>query len=194
MISVINLPDSSAEVCWSSLSFPDIARGAYDEKLKPEKMKFSLLLTFSVLAILLLGRGFFFQEGKNNVPIQESGKDAEITDNLKWFRNKEEAYSVAKSQNKKVFIDFYADWCTNCKEFAKLAISNPELNASLSQAVLLKIYDTDPDFKNYANDKGLSELQIGLPFFLITDSNATVLYKTTDYLQTKEMIKVLTVP
>ncbi|MCE9500953.1 MAG: thioredoxin family protein [Leptospira sp.] len=161
------------------------------EKIKSEKMKFSLLFTFAVLAILFLTKGIVLNSGSNNFVNPASGKNIEVTENLKWHRNREEAYSAAKSENKRVFIDFYADWCTNCKEFGKLAISNAELNRALSGSVLLKIYDTDPEFENFRNDKRFPELQIGLPFFVITDSNAEVIFKTTDYLNSNEMIKAL---
>ena len=30
-----------------------------------------------------------------------------------------EALSVAKEENKKIFIDFYTDWCAPCKRMAK---------------------------------------------------------------------------
>jgi thioredoxin:protein disulfide reductase len=53
--------------------------------------------------------------------------------------------------------------------------------------VLLKVYDSSDLFKEYRNDPRFPELKVGLPFFLITDTQGNLLYKTNDYLKTEEM-------
>nr|WP_245667152.1 cytochrome c biogenesis protein CcdA [Leptospira tipperaryensis] len=115
----------------------------------------------------------------------------ETKGNLTWFRLPEKAYEVGKDSGKKVFIDFYADWCTNCKAFEELTLSDSSLNEALQGAVLLKIKDNDPIFETYARDPRFEELKIGLPFFVILDGEGNLLYKNTDYLDTKTMIENL---
>lgn len=112
--------------------------------------------------------------------------------NLEWFRSKEEVYRIAKETGKPIFIDFYADWCTNCREFQKLTLSNKEWNETFkNKAILWKVYDTDPIFEEFANNPNYPELKIGLPFFLILDANGKMIYKSNDYLDTKGMIETI---
>jgi len=111
----------------------------------------------------------------------------EMDGDLRWHLDREEAYRLAKMQSKNVFIDFYGDWCTNCKAFAKLAQTDEKFNTALESAVLLKVYDTSPQFAEYKADDRFPELKVGLPFFVITNPDGGLLYKTNDYLKTEEM-------
>jgi thiol:disulfide interchange protein DsbD len=111
----------------------------------------------------------------------------EMDGDLKWHLGREEAYRLAKMQSKNVFIDFYGDWCTNCKAFAKLTQTDKDLNEALQSAVLLKVYDTSPQFTEYKEDDRFPELRVGLPFFVITNPDGDLLYKTNDYLKAEEM-------
>ena len=117
-----------------------------------------------------------------------------MSGNLEWFRDREIVFQKAEKSGKPIFIDFYADWCTNCKEFQKLSISDLALNrALLENAVLWKIEDTDPIFEEYANDERFPELKIGLPFFVILSPKGDLIFKTNDYLATKRMIEKLSI-
>ncbi len=90
-----------------------------------------------------------------------------------------------------MFIDFYADWCVNCKLWAKLAVRDARLNQALQKGVLLKIYDTDAIFSVYQKDARFRELTIGLPFFLVLNPDGSVRYKTQDYRDIDGMVRAL---
>ena len=147
-----------------------------------------------MISFWLLGKSIAFY---NTKPANVAGKtiqvkkNVETTGNLTWYRLPADAYIEAKKSQKKIFIDFYADWCTNCKEFSKLAISDPLLNQALQSAVLLKVYDTDKAYDVFASDARFQELNVGLPFFLVLDSEKNMLFKTNDYLQTDKMVQFL---
>ena len=112
--------------------------------------------------------------------------------NLVWHLDRDAAYTAAAASGKPVFIDFHADWCSNCKAFQTATQADSALNAALQQAVLLKVYGTSPLFDTYAASGEFPELNIGLPFFLITDTKSNILYRTSDYTATEDMALFLT--
>lgn len=115
----------------------------------------------------------------------------ETQGNLRWHRLPDAAFAEAEESKRNVFIDFYADWCTNCVEFSKLTQKPGALNSALGRAVLLKITDTDPAFLKYESDPRYAELRIGLPFFLVLSPSGEVLFKSNDYLAHERMIEAI---
>ena len=110
---------------------------------------------------------------------------------LVWYLNRADAVKAAREQGKPIFIDFFAHWCANCKAFEALTANSPALVEGMKQAVLLKIYDTDPEFQQFKQDSRFPELKIGLPFFVVMDGEEQLLYKTSDYTRTDEMLMFL---
>ncbi len=55
----------------------------------------------------------------------------------------------ARSENKSVMLDFYADWCVVCHEMERYTFTDPVVQKTLQQVVLLKIDVTN----NNDNDK-----------------------------------------
>jgi thiol:disulfide interchange protein DsbD len=50
---------------------------------------------------------------------------------------------IDEANGKVVMLDFYADWCTSCKEMELLTLSDPGVQAALKGAVLLQADVTD---------------------------------------------------
>jgi thiol:disulfide interchange protein DsbD len=161
------------------------------EMLVYQKTKRSLLFLSGIIGMLILVKAFvpLTKSDSSNIGNNAIAKvpETEQKGELTWYLDKEAAYAAAQKKGKPVFVDFHADWCTNCKEFQKTTQSNAELNAALKNAILLKVYDGTPAFKNYAADSLFPELKVGLPFFIITDKDGNLLYKTNDYLKADEM-------
>jgi len=59
--------------------------------------------------------------------------------------------AVQEAQGKYVMLDFYADWCTSCKEMERFTFSDAQVQARLKDAVLLQVDVT----ANSADDKAL---------------------------------------
>ena len=51
--------------------------------------------------------------------------------------------AIASANGKTVMLDFYADWCTSCKEMEKFTFSNENVIAALQDTVLLQADVTD---------------------------------------------------
>ena len=107
--------------------------------------------------------------------------NVEKSGNLVWQRSYEDALVLARKENKPIFIDFYADWCANCIAFKKLSLRNMKLNKALEGVVLLKIYDTDAQFKTFKENPLYAELKTGLPFFVILKPDGGFFWKGTQY-------------
>lgn len=125
-----------------------------------------------------------------------SADKVETHGNLRWLRNISTARQLARTEAKPLFVDFYATWCANCKAFNSLALKHKELNQALQQAVLIKIYDTDPDFKLFQQDQRFPELrgvagQPFLPLFAIYSPQGEFLWKGQDYQAANTMIAQL---
>ena len=58
---------------------------------------------------------------------------------------------IARAHGKAVMLDFYADWCTSCKEMERYTFSDASVQAKLKDAVLLQADVT----ANNAEDKAL---------------------------------------
>lgn len=110
----------------------------------------------------------------------------QIQGNLSWLRDFDAALLRAEAVQQPIFVDFYATWCANCKEFERLAIRHQQLNTSLQRAVLVKIYDTDPIFPTFQQDPHFPELggvggQPFLPLFAIYTPQGQFAWKGQDY-------------
>ncbi|WP_373495451.1 protein-disulfide reductase DsbD family protein [Aquiflexum sp.] len=164
------------------------------QKTKQEKTKIALYSLLGVVGFLTMASNVLPSQtvmGSNLAVSNSVSENIEQKGDLLWYLNKEAAYAKAGETGKLVFVDFHADWCTNCKAFQEKTQKNVELNSALQNAVLYKVYDTSPEFDKYRNDPRYPELQIGIPFFLITDASGDVLYKTNDFTRTEDMILFL---
>ncbi|WP_243393373.1 cytochrome c biogenesis protein CcdA [Leptospira perolatii] len=153
-----------------------------------ERMKKALLITGLIASSAILIRLAVSFPGEIS---ESTSTDIESHANLSWHRNPIVAFREARDSQKILFADFSADWCTNCKAFDELSIANLDLNRALGDAVLLKIKDEDDAFAKFQEDPRFPELKIGLPFFVIFSADGKVLFKTTNYLNTMDMIRTL---
>lgn len=75
---------------------------------------------------------------------------------------------LGQSQNKITMVDFYADWCVACKEFAKYTFTDPQVRQTLSHYQLLQANVTANSEQDNALLKHLNVL--GLPTLLFFDA------------------------
>jgi thiol:disulfide interchange protein DsbD len=79
--------------------------------------------------------------------------------------------AAAKSANKPVMIDFYADWCAACKELDRHTYSDPKVQAEAERFELIKVDATDDtdDLKAIQNRFNV----IGLPTVAFLNSTGS---------------------
>jgi thiol:disulfide interchange protein DsbD len=98
---------------------------------------------------------------------------------------------IAESKGKKIMLDFYADWCTSCKELEHLTFSNAEVKRALSDYVLVQADVT----ANTDEQKALSKRfgLFGPPAMIFFDENGKEFTKerTIGFLPPEELLQTL---
>ena len=110
-----------------------------------------------------------------------------------WYRNFDAAQKIAQQTGKPIFIDFYAGWCANCIAFKAEAANNSQLNQALKEnAVAVKLVDKEAEFEKFRQLPEHRQLKIGLPYFAVLSPAGKLLWSSTDYKATENMVAVLT--
>lgn len=98
---------------------------------------------------------------------------------------------ISSSKGKKIMLDFYADWCTSCKELEHLTFSNPDVQKALTDYVLIQADVT----ANTDEEKALSKKfgLFGPPAMIFYDEKGEELTKERiiGFLPPYELIKKL---
>ncbi|MFA6190950.1 MAG: protein-disulfide reductase DsbD [Sulfurimonas sp.] len=98
---------------------------------------------------------------------------------------------LAKNKGKKIMLDFYADWCTSCKEFEEVTFTNADVAKKMGEFVLIQADIT----ANGEEQKALSGKYgvFGPPVILFFDENSEVIKaKTiTGFMESTEFLKHL---
>ncbi|MFK8068387.1 MAG: protein-disulfide reductase DsbD [Gammaproteobacteria bacterium] len=91
--------------------------------------------------------------------------------NIKGMKGLEAAFSNAHAQNKSVMLDFYADWCIECKRMEKNTFTDKRVQQQLESVMLLKA-DVTPNDDEDQNLLKSMEL-IGPPAILFFTPDGT---------------------
>ncbi len=104
-----------------------------------------------------------------------------------------ESLATAKKDRKTVMLDFYADWCTSCKEMDALTFSDPQVQQALSDRLLLQVDVT----ANNDNDREFLKRfsLIGPPAILFFDEHAKELiqHRVIGYMPSHDFLNNLRV-
>lgn len=84
---------------------------------------------------------------------------------------------IAKNSGKKIMLDFYADWCTSCKELEEVTFADENVKSKMSEFVLIQADVT----ANGEDEKSLSKKYgvFGPPAILFFDENGKVIKSKT---------------
>jgi thiol:disulfide interchange protein DsbD len=79
---------------------------------------------------------------------------ARLAAGFTWLHSEEEALALAAREGRPVIIDFWAEWCTACKELDRIAWSHPAVREEAARFVAVKLDGTEsPPAFEAASDK-----------------------------------------
>jgi thiol:disulfide interchange protein DsbD len=109
---------------------------------------------------------------------------------INWQHYNPEVASASLTGNKKVIIDFYADWCIPCKELDANTFSDEKVIAASSSFVALKADLTkslSPEVESLRNKYNI----VGVPTLLIINSKGEEVQRLTGFVNADEFLKLL---
>ncbi len=144
------IPASVGMLLWSALAviagFWVFALKARDGGPAPAAVRAAGLLALVYGIILLIGVAAGSSDplqplstlrvGSGN-PVSQAKASALAFDTIKSVSDLDRRVAAASAQGRPVMLDFYADWCTSCKEMERYTFSDKDVQAALSNAVLL---------------------------------------------------------
>jgi len=109
---------------------------------------------------------------------------------LDWEYYTESIYESALSNNEKMIIDFYADWCIPCKELDALTFSDAKVIAASKDYVSLKVDMTKTISDETERIRKKFEIR-GMPTVLIIDSQGNEIKRLTGFVNAEEFLKII---
>lgn len=170
--------------------------------LIPKSMRFYILPLFGILSALYLlfidkigNKVFSFKLFKIIfslivivISIYSILPSEKLSPNWKVFDEKE--YEAALANNKKIIIDFYADWCIPCKELDAITFSNKDVIEEMKNFTSFKVDMTQT--LSEKNEKIRKKFNIiGMPTIIIIDSNGNEVIRLTGFVNAEEFLKKL---
>jgi len=107
-----------------------------------------------------------------------------------WLASESEALARARAEGRPVIIDFWAEWCTACKELDKLAWADPRVRAAASRFVAVKVDGTEATDAITAVQEKYDVK--GMPTVILIDSKGRELRERVESaVEAEEMLKRL---
>jgi thiol:disulfide interchange protein len=97
---------------------------------------------------------------------------------IDWARDLPAALDRARSEDKPVLINFYADWCVWCKRLEATTLRDAEVASLLKERVIPVSLDVDGDGRELSNRYRVD----GLPTILVLDAEGRELGRIPGYI------------
>lgn len=110
---------------------------------------------------------------------------ADAGDQIKWYAY-EEGLALGKSENKKIFISFHADWCKFCYTMDQQTFKDPDVIDYLASNFIAIKVDVERE-KSIARKYNINPL----PDSWFLEDNGEVIGNKPGFLSAKEMMAVL---
>jgi thioredoxin:protein disulfide reductase len=103
-------------------------------------------------------------------------KSLEKKSPINWYTNYQEALKDAQKENKLVFIDFWAQYCSVCKAIDATLLSDPAVVDLFNKIIAVKVNGTNDAEAPYKNLKKQFNI-FGFPTFLLIDPTTQQILK-----------------
>jgi len=107
-----------------------------------------------------------------------------------WKKFSETDFQNAISNNQKIVIDFYADWCIPCKELDALTFSDKKVIEELKNFTAFKVDMTQTLSEETEKIRNKFNI-VGMPTILIIDSKGNEVERLTGFVNAEEFLKKL---
>jgi len=105
---------------------------------------------------------------------------------IKSLRDLDQEVSQAQASGRPVMLDFYADWCVSCKEMEKYTFTDPAVQATLKDVVLLRANVTANDTDDQALLKRFGIYGPPTIAFYGTDGHERAPYRVVGFMKAPE--------
>jgi len=142
-----------------------------------------MVLGFYVLLGTLWNHGALLPERPIAAPAAAGASPAEATgqpaEPLPWKTDVFGAFEAARASDRRVLMDWTAEWCDICKEMEKEAFPRPDIREALAQFELLRVDVTDID----AKEEKLAEKYkfLAPPTLIVADGDGVAIGKLEGY-------------
>jgi thioredoxin-related protein len=148
------------------------------EIIKVDIMTKQLILFISFLFISCSGSEKS-ENNSTNISTKESSilkiSNSSEDDIATIYTNYQEAFSVAKEEDKPVFILFTTKYCRWCTKLKETTLKNPQLKSRLEKEFIVLFLNRDSD--TYPNKYKIK----GVPAVYMTDKNETIFTSIVGY-------------
>ena len=139
---------------------------------------FSIQRSLFALSFILFGT--YLAAGNHGYDINGNIKSylppKKYQSNLVWNNNLDDAFIIAKEQNKNIFIDFTGVTCTNCRWMETNIFSINSVEELMSQYVLVSLYTDAGEGYLEKREYQINRFETAaLPYYVILDNNDKVL-------------------
>jgi len=125
--------------------------------------------TTTLLAVVLGLPAF----GANSSP--KAALPAIYDDNADGAKQIADALAVANKENKRVLLQFGANWCGWCHKLHKLFENDAQIAAKLREAYVVVLIDVNKGHNGDINKKYGNPTRLGLPVIVILDADGKTL-------------------
>lgn len=131
---------------------------------------------------LLLSLILFYKE---NFPITPVSSVSEKS-RLSWLFSFEEGMEIAKREGKFLILDFYANWCTVCRELDGKTFSSEKVIENLENFVLVRI-----DVSRGENEELKRFNVLGIPTVIFLDSDGNELERFAGFKGPEDFLSII---